>query len=128
MGAPGGRRWHSGGTNITPTPRASIVARYCPWWLSTEFSRGRHGFGACNNAVVPREVYDGFSDDAKLLFRHNAEGVADGLHVQKHLQGIRNSATWASETRRSNAHITEYADLGPEALRATRAPGVAARL
>ena len=110
------------------TPRASIVARYCPWWLSTEFSRGRHGFGACNNAVVPREVYDGFSDDAKLLFRHNAEGVADGLHVQKHLQGIRNSATWASETRRSNAHITEYADLGPEALRATRAPGVAARL
>ena len=86
-----------------PTPSSasySCSCRSCPWWLSTEFSRGRHGFGACNNAVVPREVYDGFSDDAKLLFRHNAEGVADGLHVQKHLQGIRNSATWASETRR----------------------------
>ena len=43
------RCWHSTATNPSDAPRTSFVARYCPWWLSTAFSRGQFGFGGSNN-------------------------------------------------------------------------------
>ena len=86
------QRRHSTATNPSDAPRTSFVCRYCPWWLSTEFSRGHYGFSGCNNALVPRSVYDGMPFEAQLLFRHNVANEPDGIHIQKHFQSLRNMA------------------------------------
>lgn len=112
------RTWHSTATNPGDHPRTSIVARYCPWWLSTEFSRGHHGFAACNNARVPRDVYESMDFEAQLLFRHNVDGEPDGLHIEKHLQALRNGSAAAMKGNLvdPNEAITEYIETGAKAL------------
>jgi hypothetical protein len=77
------RTWHSTATNPSDAPRTSIVCRYCPWWLSTEFSRGQFGFGGCNNARVPRDVY------VYPLFLGNqiySRGYARAIHLTRSLK------------------------------------------
>lgn len=113
------RTWHSTATNPSDSPRTSIVARYCPWWLSTEFSRGHFGFAACNNARVPRNVYESMGFEAQLLFRHNVNGESDGLHMEKHVQALRNGSAVAMKAKlgEPNEEITDYIETGMEALK-----------
>lgn len=68
------RVWHSSGSNPSPEPRVTILARYSPWWLSLEF-------GGRNNAIVPRETYEAMPDAVKLLYRHRAEGEKDPIRM-----------------------------------------------
>ena len=68
------RVWHSPGSNPSPEPRVTILARYSPWWLSLEF-------GGRNNAIVPRETYEAMPDAVKLLYRHRAEGEKDPIRM-----------------------------------------------
>lgn len=110
------RCWHSTATNPSDAPRTSLVARYCPWWLSTEFSRGQFGFGGCNNARVPREIYDSMPFEAQLLFRHNVEGVPDGIVIEKHLASMRNGSSDKRSLDQPNEALLDYEALGAEAL------------
>ena len=74
------RLWHSGAANQTDETRLSVVVRFAPWWLSLEWGDPKKGAYANGNAgLVPRAVYDRWSSEAQLLFRHRAEGVVDQL-------------------------------------------------
>ena len=66
------RIWHSNAANPSDKPRVAIVVRYVPWWVSVEF-------GGRNNAIVPRQVYEAFPEDVKLLYRHRVDGIANSI-------------------------------------------------
>ena len=57
--------------------------------------------------------------EAQLLFRHNVEGEPDGLHIEKHLQALRNGSAGAMKTSLEdpNGTITDYIATGAEALK-----------
>lgn len=67
-------------------------------------------------ARVPREVYDNMPFEAQLLFRHNVEGVADGLVIEKHLASMRNGSSNKGAMDRPNEAVLEYEALGLAAL------------
>ncbi len=57
------RIWHSRGANTTDEVRTSVVARYSPWWLSTEY-------GKRNAAFVPAHIFDRFPQPLQELYAH----------------------------------------------------------
>ncbi len=57
------RIWHSRGANTTDETRTSVVARYSPWWLSTEY-------GKRNAAFVPADIFDRFPQPLQELYAH----------------------------------------------------------
>ena len=57
------RIWHSRGANTTDETRTSVVARYSPWWLSTEY-------GKRNAAFVPADIFDSFPQPLQELYAH----------------------------------------------------------
>ena len=61
------RIWHSTGNNPSDEPRVTILTRYSPWWMNLEF-------GGRNRAMVPREIFEGFPEGVKDLYRHRVEG------------------------------------------------------
>jgi hypothetical protein len=56
--------------------------------------------------------------EAQLLFRHNVDGEPDGLHIEKHLQALRNGSAGAMKANLEdpNEAITEYIETGASAL------------
>jgi hypothetical protein len=56
--------------------------------------------------------------EAQLLFRHNVDGEPDGLHIEKHLQALRNGSAAAMKGNLvdPNEAITEYIETGAKAL------------
>ena len=67
-------------------------------------------------ARVPREIYDSMPFEAQLLFRHNVEGVADGLVIEKHLASMRNGSSRKGALDCPNEAVLEYEALGAAAL------------
>lgn len=74
---------------------------------------------------MPRFVYDAMPCEAQLLFRHNVEDEPDGIHLEKHLQsmrnwgagGVGNAAGWKSKKSSLNEGVKEHVLLGAEALK-----------
>jgi hypothetical protein len=58
------------------------------------------------------------SYEAQLLFRHNVEGEPDGLHIEKHLQALRNGSAGAMKAKLDspNEAITDFVESGAAAL------------
>lgn len=68
--------------------------------------------------MLARAVYDQLPYEVQQLFKHRVAGERNGTSMQKVLQAIRNSTSWASETRRSNVHLakgTPFEQLRDEA-------------
>ena len=91
------RIWHSGALNQSEHERTAVVCRYAPWWLSGNEFGNLHSGGHALRTYVPREVYEKFSPELQLLYRHLAEGVEDVLqpgnqHSAARAQGLRGSA------------------------------------
>ena len=92
------RIWHSGALNQSEHERTAVVCRYAPWWLSGNEFGNLHSGGHALRTYVPREVYEKFSPELQLLYRHLAEGVEDVLqpgnqHSAARAQGLRGSAS-----------------------------------
>ena len=99
------RIWHSGALNQSEHERTAVVCRYAPWWLSGNEFGNLHSGGHALRTYVPREVYEKFSPELQLLYRHLAEGVEDVLqpgnqHSAARAQGLRGSAR-----NHDNGHI-----------------------
>jgi ectoine hydroxylase-related dioxygenase (phytanoyl-CoA dioxygenase family) len=62
------RIWHSNANNPSRDPRVCVVARYAPWWLSTEY-------GGRNQSIVPAETFNALPPGVQTLFRHRAENA-----------------------------------------------------
>jgi len=91
------RIWHSGALNQSEHERTAVVCRYAPWWLSGNEFGNLHSGGHALRTYVPREVYEKFSPELQLLYRHLAEGVEDVLqpgnqHSAARAQGLRGLA------------------------------------
>ena len=91
------RIWHSGALNQSEHERTAVVCRYAPWWLSGNEFGNLHSGGHALRTYVPREVYEKFSPELQLLYRHLAEGVEDVLqpgnqHSAARAQGLRGAA------------------------------------
>ena len=71
------RVWHSNARNQSEHERTAVVLRYAPWWLSGNEFGQMHSGGRAIRTYVPKEVYNRFSPNVQLLFRHLAEGVED---------------------------------------------------
>ena len=83
------RVWHSGARNQSEQERAAVVARYGPWWLSGNEFGNMHSGGRTIRTYVPKEVYDRFSPDLQLLYRHLAEGVEDMIQSENQAKALR---------------------------------------
>jgi len=66
------RIWHSTGNNPSDKSRVTILTRYSPWWLNLEF-------GGRNRARVPREIFEGFPEGVRDLYRHRVEGEGNPI-------------------------------------------------
>ena len=61
-----------------------------PWWLSLEWGDPAKGaYANANAGVIPRGVYDRWSAETQLLFRHRAEGVRDQLQYPLQLMSAK---------------------------------------
>ena len=99
------RSWHSTAINQSALERTAVVCRYGPWWLAGNEFGNLHSGGHTLRTYVPREVYDRFSPELQLLYRHLAEGVEDVLQP-----GSQHNATRAQSLRRldqpgDNSHV-----------------------
>lgn len=84
------RTWHSGAANVADATRLSVVVRWAPWWLSLEWGDPAKGaYANANAGVIPRAVYDHWSAETQLLFRHRAEGVRDQLQYPLQLMSAK---------------------------------------
>ena len=69
--------------------RAAVVVRYGPWWLSGNEFGNMHSGGRTIRTYVPKEVYERFSPDLQLLYRHLAEGVEDTIQPENQERALR---------------------------------------
>jgi len=76
------RVWHSNARNQSEHERTAVVLRYAPWWLSGNEFGQIHSGGRAIRTYVPKEVYDRFSPNVQLLFRHLVEGVEDVIQPE----------------------------------------------
>ena len=83
------RIWHSGARNQSERERAAVVVRYGPWWLSGNEFGNMHSGGRTIRTYVPKEVYERFSPDLQLLYRHLAEGVEDTIQPENQERALR---------------------------------------
>ena len=61
-----------------------------PWWLSLEWGDPAKGaYANANAGFIPRAVYDRWSAETQLLFRHRAEGVRDQLQYPLQLMSAK---------------------------------------
>jgi ectoine hydroxylase-related dioxygenase (phytanoyl-CoA dioxygenase family) len=101
------RVWHSGATNQSEHERTAVVCRYAPWWLSGNEFCNLHSGGHALRTYVPQEVYQRFSPELKLLYRHLAEGQEDLLQPENQHQAVRALARFADLPDRlgDNRHV-----------------------
>ena len=83
------RIWHSGARNQSEQERTAVVVRYGPWWLSGNEFGNMHSGGRTIRTYVPKEVYDRFSPEVQLLYRHLAEGVEDVIQSENQEKALR---------------------------------------
>jgi ectoine hydroxylase-related dioxygenase (phytanoyl-CoA dioxygenase family) len=83
------RIWHSNALNQSAHERTAVVVRYGPWWLSGNEFGNLHSGGKTINTYVPKDVFERFSPDVQLLYRHLAEGVEDVLQPENQRKAMR---------------------------------------
>ena len=69
-------RWHTAASNPSDQPRVAVVARFAPWWLTSEM-----GWGDGAQEWVPRPVYEQMGPALQKLVRHRTCGVKDELQA-----------------------------------------------
>lgn len=99
------RIWHSGATNQSEHERTAVVCRYGPWWLSGNEFCNLHSGGHALRTSVPREVYDRFSPDLQLLFRHLVDGEVDVMQPEKQADAIRARLQREADQTIDNRHV-----------------------
>ena len=99
------RVWHSTALNQSEHERTAVVCRYAPWWLSGNEFCNLHSGGHALRTYVPREVYERFSPDLQLLYRHLTEGVEDVLQPENQLQAVRAQGLHSAERPPDNSHV-----------------------
>ena len=99
------RVWHSTALNQSEHERTAVVCRYAPWWLSGNEFCNLHSGGHALRTYVPREVYERFSPELQLLYRHLVEGVEDVLQPESQHRAIRAQGLRAAERTVDNSHI-----------------------
>ncbi len=99
------RIWHSGATNQSEHERTAVVCRYAPWWLSGNEFGNLHSGGHTLRTSVPRDVYDRFSPELQLLYRHLAEGVEDVLQAENQEKAQRARAQREADRGGDNSHL-----------------------
>ena len=99
------RIWHSGALNQSEHERTAVVCRYAPWWLSGNEFGNLHSGGHALRTYVPREVYEKFSPELQLLYRHLAEGVEDVLQPGNQYSAARAQGLRGSARNGDNGHI-----------------------
>ena len=99
------RVWHSGALNQSECERTAVVCRYAPWWLSgNEFGNGHSG-GNTLRTYVPPDVYENFSPELQLLYRHLAEGELDVLQPGKQYAATRAQSLRHLDQSGDNSHV-----------------------
>jgi len=83
------RIWHSNALNQSDHERTAVVVRYGPWWLSGNEFGNLHSGGKTINTYVPKDVFERFSPDVQLLYRHLAAGVEDVLQPENQRKAMR---------------------------------------
>ena len=107
------RIWHSGAINQSEHERTAVVCRYAPWWLSGNEFCNLHSGGHTLRTYIPREVYERFSPELQLLYRHLAEGVEDVLQPPNQHNATRAQALRQDEEIGDNGHIV-VGGMSPE--------------
>jgi len=99
------RVWHSGALNQSECERTAVVCRYAPWWLSGNEFGNLHSGGNTLRTYVPQDVYENFSPELQLLYRHLAEGEMDVLQPGKQYAAARAQSLRHSEQSGDNSHV-----------------------
>ena len=103
------RLWHSGARNQSQYERTAVVCRYGPWWLSGNEFGNLHSGGNTLRTYVPQDVYENFSPDLQLLYRHLAEGELDVLQPGKQYAAARAQSLRHSDQSGDNSHVVASA-------------------
>lgn len=99
-----------------------MVVRWAPWWLSLEWGDPHRGaYANANAGIVPRAVYDTWSPETQLLFRHRAEGVVDQLQtplqvMSARVDNLRRSRREEMDEAGSRVRGNEQLVVGPSKL------------
>ena len=99
------RVWHSGAVNQSEWERTAVVCRYAPWWLSGNEFGNLHSGGNTLRTYVPQDVYEHFSPELQLLYRHLAEGEMDFLQPGSQYASARAQSLRDSNQRGDNSHV-----------------------
>ena len=99
------RIWHSNAINQSEHERAAVVCRYGPWWLSGNEFGNLHSGGHTLRTYVPQDVYERFSPELQLLYRHLAEGVEDVLQQESQDRAVRARAVRVQNRNNDNSHV-----------------------
>jgi hypothetical protein len=99
------RVWHSTALNQSEHERTAVVCRYAPWWLSGNEFCNLHSGGHALRTYVPHDVYERFSPDLQLLYRHLTEGVEDVLQPENLHRAVRAQGLRSAERAADNSHV-----------------------
>ena len=99
------RVWHSTTLNQSDYERTGVVCRYAPWWLSGNEFANLHSGGHTLRTYVPQDVYQKFSPELQLLYRHLAEGEMDTLQPGSQSDAVRAQSLRHSEETAGNSHL-----------------------
>jgi hypothetical protein len=99
------RVWHSGALNQSECERTAVVCRYAPWWLSGNEFGNLHSGGHTLRTYVPPDVYENFSPELQLLYRHLVAGEMDVLQSGNQYAAVRAQSLGYSERSVDNSHL-----------------------
>ena len=141
------RLWHAGAANQSQHERTAIVCRCkssaaapfassspceeaskpaaapdAPWWLSSHEFGNLHSGGQHVKSYVPRDVYQSFSPELQLLYRHVAEGEEDFLQPANQVKARMAGGPYEDELG-DNSHLSVLGGGGMGAEEWRRARG-----
>ena len=115
------RIWHSGALNQSELERTAVVCRYAPWWLLGNEFGNLHSGGHTLRTYVPRDIYERFSPELQLLYRHLVDDVEDVLQPGNQYSAARAQSLRGSARNGDNGHIVAGAMSHEEWERSRRA-------
>ena len=99
------RIWHSGALNQSELERTAVVCRYAPWWLLGNEFGNLHSGGHTLRTYVPRDIYERFSPELQLLYRHLVDDVEDVLQPGNQYSAACAQSLRGSARNGDNSHI-----------------------
>ena len=93
-----------------------------PWWLSSHEFGNLHSGGQHVKSYVPRDVYQSFSPELQLLYRHVAEGEEDFLQPENQVKARMAGGPYEDELG-DNSHLSLLGGGGMGAEEWRRARG-----